>query len=67
MNLYRLETQLGSYYVIAGHPTEAENKLTKILNAGDYGVIKQRTVTSIHLIATAITDPRFLTDKFLVV
>ena len=65
MNLYKIENGIGTYWVIAAHPTEAEQKLKKILNDADYGFYDKREMKSIHLVAKAITD-NWLTDKFLI-
>ena len=64
MKLYKLETKIGTYWTIAEHPTEAEQKVTSILNERDYGYTDDRKVTSIIVVAEAIED--YLTDKFLV-
>lgn len=63
--LYRIDNGLGSYFVIAEHPTEAQNKLKKILDDNDYGFSSKREVISITPLATEI-DNEFLTGKFLV-
>ncbi len=67
MKLYRLINQLGTYWVIASDPTNAEKKLMKVLDAGDgYGFSSRRTVTEIHLIADEITGPGIgLCEKYL--
>ncbi len=65
MKLYKLTTGLGDYWVIANDPTQAEHKLTTILDVADYGLTKKRIVTQINLIADEIKD-EFLTDKFLI-
>lgn len=54
MTLYRLICGLGTYFVIAEHPTQAQEKLEKILNDNDYGFDKDRVVTEIKSVATAI-------------
>lgn len=41
--LYRINTNgVGLFYVIANHPTEAEEMLTKELNDSDYGFTSQQ-------------------------
>lgn len=54
--LYRLENGIGSYWVIAKDPTDAESKLMNILNTSDYGFSKDRIVKEIHLIADEIYE-----------
>jgi hypothetical protein len=66
MKLYRIDNEIGSYYVIAEHPTHAEQKLQTILDRADYGYTKQRVMKSITLIAESIDDERFISGKFLV-
>ena len=66
MKLYRLENTLGRWYVLAHDPTEAETKLMKLLEDNDYGFDPDRVVKEFHLIATAPTDKRFITDHFLI-
>jgi hypothetical protein len=52
MKLYKLITGLGTYWVIAKDPTEAETKLNTVLNAGSgYGFSE---VKEIHLVAQEI-------------
>jgi len=63
--LYRIENGLGSYFVIAEHPTEAQNKLKEVLDKNDYGFSNKREVISITPLATEI-DNEFLTGKFLI-
>ncbi len=66
MKLYRLQNEIGDYWVIAENPTQAEEKLMKMLDENDYGFNKSRIVTSFHVIAEAPDDTRFITGKFLV-
>ena len=66
MKLYKLTTGLGDYFVIANDPTEAEHKLSKLLNENDYGYSRNRRVTKFEVLAEE-ADNRFLTGKFLVI
>lgn len=55
MKLYLLETQgLNSFYVVAKDPTEAENRLKKLLEEGDFGFTSRRLVTSINLLSEEV-------------
>lgn len=65
MKLYKLETKIGTYWVIAEHPTQAEQKLAHTLNENDYGFSNDRKVISITHIADAVTDS-FMTGKHLI-
>lgn len=66
MKLYRLTNEIDVWYVIAEHPTEAEEKLVKHLNEADYGFTDKRKVSRIELLATEHTDIRFMsTDRLL--
>ena len=65
MKLYRIENGLGTYWVVAEHPTEAEQKLKSLLDKNDYGFSDKRKATAITIIAEAIED-NYLTNKFLV-
>ena len=59
--LYLLKTKnLGEYYVIAEHPTEAQKKLEDDLNKAAYGYSNDREVQSISLLAKELQD--FPTD-----
>lgn len=66
MKLYKIENRIGIYWVVANDPTEAENKLLKILNQYDYGFSNDRKIITITVIAEQITD-QFLTGKYLVI
>lgn len=66
MKLYKLTTGLGDYFVIATDPTEAEQKLSRLLNENNYGFLRDRTVTKFEVLAEGAEDNRFLTGKFLV-
>jgi len=59
MTLYRLSCGLGTFFAVAEDPTEARNKLEKILTNRDWGFDKDRVVTEIKTIATVITDSQF--------
>lgn len=65
MKLYKLTTGLGDYFVVASDPTEAEQKLSKLLNENDYGYSRNRRVTKFEVLAEE-ADNRFLAGKFLV-
>ena len=74
MRLYKLINGLGEYYVIANDPTEAEQKLKTVLDAGNgYGFERKRKVTGIDIIADEITKdgsvmfPYDMTDNFLLI
>lgn len=57
MKLYRLQTKgLGDYWVIADNAHEADQKLTKLLDAADYGFSKERLVISTALISEHVRD-----------
>ena len=62
-NLYRLKNKLGDYWVVAEHPTQAQEKLLKLLNKNDYGITSHRIVVSIDLIAEGIENEEFITGK----
>jgi hypothetical protein len=66
MKLYMLKTGNGNFYVLANHPTEAEEILTKSLDEANYGYKHNRVATEIHIIATEANDKRFLTGHFLI-
>ncbi len=63
--LYKLTNRLGEYFIIAKHPTEAEEKLMEHLDGLDYGITEKRKVTNIELIASEASDLRFVTGHFL--
>ena len=66
--LYKLVNGIGIYWVIAKDPTDAENKLTALLDKADYGFSKNRVVKEIHLIAEEIYEGSFgISNRFLVV
>jgi len=57
MKLYKLINKIGTYWVVAKDPTEAESKLMKLLEAGDgYGFSGDRVVREIHFIADQVID-----------
>ena len=66
MKLYRINNGIGSYYVIANDPTEAEKKVIEQLNKSDYGTTKSRCTVSIDVVAEAASEDRFITNKFLI-
>jgi len=67
MKLYKIETKnLGEHWVIAQHPTEAEQKLTEALNKSYHGFMYQRRASVITVIAEAIVEGEAATYKHLV-
>ncbi len=66
MKLYKLQTGNGEYFVVANHPTEAEEKLSVYFNEADYGYNSNRKVTDIALLAESTNDVKFITGKNLV-
>jgi hypothetical protein len=66
--LYKLVNGIGTYWVIAKDPTDAETKLMALLDAGSgYGYSSNRKVTEIYLIAEEIySPPTGLSGRFLV-
>ncbi len=53
LNLYQLKTiGIGGFYILAEDPTEAQKRLSKILDKSDYGVFTDRDIVNIRLIAT---------------
>lgn len=67
MKLYKLTNNvtINEWYVLADHPTEAEDKLITYFNKHDYGFKRDRKVSKIELIATKTEDERFTTGYFL--
>jgi hypothetical protein len=65
MKLYKVTNGIGDWWIVAKHPTEAEEKITNHVNKADYGFRKDRQVTNIELIATEAEDERFITNHFL--
>lgn len=63
MKLYKIENGFGDYWVVAEHPTQAEEKLLKYLNDADYGFSEKRQPKTITLIAESTNDIRFITGK----
>ena len=67
MKLYKLINNLGIWWVLADHPTEAEGRLTSHLDEADYGFTRDRKVIEIHLIAEECDEnKRFLSGKYLI-
>ncbi len=57
MNLYLLKNGLNKpFYVIAGSPNQAQNKLQRLLDEADYGYSKDRKVKSIELLGEEVTN-----------
>lgn len=58
MNLYLLETKncRQSYYVVAEHPTQAQEYLTKMLDLADYDISDNRKAINIALIAKLVSE-----------
>lgn len=68
MKLFKAINGIGIYWIVAKSFDEANDKLAKLLNAGEgYGFSGKRVVTEIHLIADHITNETDLTNKFLVI
>jgi|GEM_PF-6915705 len=66
--LYKLVNRIGTYWVIAKDPTDAETKLALLLNNADYGTTETRIVREIHFIADEVGDGSFgVSGKFLVI
>lgn len=69
MKLYKIETKgLGTYHIVANHPTEAENRLVDLLTDADYGFTEDRRVQIITLISDEVFmhggNPKpFFSDK----
>ena len=62
-NLYRLKNKLGDYWVVAEHPTQAQEKLLTLLNKNSYGATDHRKVVNIELVAEGIENEEFITGK----
>lgn len=56
MNLYYVQTRKFQHYVLAEHPTQAQEKLEELLKVADYGFYDDRKVTEIKLIARELTE-----------
>lgn len=56
MNLYLVTNKINDFYVLAEHPTEAQEKLEAKLDAADYGFPDDRKAKKIELVTCAITD-----------
>lgn len=56
MNLYRCTNKISSYYVIAEHPTKAQEMIETLLDEATYGYPDKRKVSEIVLIAGEIED-----------
>ena len=63
--LYKISNGIGDYWVIANHPTEAEEKVEKLLNDADYGFTDQRKTKNISIVAQEAGDTRFISGKYL--
>lgn len=63
--LYKIENGIGTYWVVARHPTQAEEKLKIILDKNDYGFTDSRKAKTITVIAESVRED-YLTNKFLV-
>ena len=63
--LYKITNGIGDYWVIAKHPTEAEEKLLKLLNEADYGFDDNRKAKNISIVADEAGDTRFISGKYL--
>jgi hypothetical protein len=67
MKLYKVTNGTADWWVIADHPTEAEQKVKIHVNNTDYGFSKDRVVKSIEVIATKADDMSFVTGHFLLI
>lgn len=67
MKLYKVTNEIGDWFIIAKHPTEAEDKLIEHLDKTDYGLSKNRVIKRIEIIATMADDDRFISGHFLLV
>jgi hypothetical protein len=56
MNLYYVKTRKYSHYVLAEHPTQAQEKLEELLRIADHGFYDDRKVIEIKLIAIELTE-----------
>lgn len=65
MKLYKIENGIGTYWVVAEHPTEAEQKLKFLLDKNDYGFTDKRKALSITIIAEAVEN-NYIAGKFLI-
>ena len=65
--LYKVTNEIGEWWVVATHPTEAEEKLVDLLNTVGCADYSQRIPTKIELIATQYIDKTFLVNHRLVV
>ena len=54
-NLYFVSTKIDSFYVIAEHPTEAQDKLCEILEEAGYGKKEDREILDIRFLASSIS------------
>lgn len=66
MKLYKINNGIGTYWVVAEHPTEAEAKLKTMLDAADYGFSEKRKALSIEIIAEHFVDKDCPTGKKLI-
>lgn len=71
MKLYLLTNGLGTYYVLANSPNQAQELLEKSLDIADYGFKSKRGVTNIKLLAIEIEEfpkgkPCFSKDENLI-
>lgn len=65
MKLYTVKNNIGTYWVIADHPTAAQDKVEKTLKEANYRGSDDRKMQVIALIAEGYDDIRFITGKFL--
>lgn len=63
--LYRITNGIGTYYVVADHPTEAANKLMDVLNQNNYGFFEDRKPKVIEPVAEEIVADHLTNRKLL--
>ena len=58
MNLYHIKTksQRNRYYVVAEHPTQAQEYLKKMLDLADYDFFDNRNAIEITFVAKLVTE-----------
>lgn len=64
MKLYLVSTKGFSSYVVADDANEAEKRLTDWIDKENYGLINERTVTKIEVIADTTCKPNSIIYPF---